>query len=115
MKIILKGTGMALTPALKAYVESKMSHLDKLGLDIQLARVELEVLKDKKTKKPFRAEANLDLGKRVLRAESAEADMYAAIDTLIPKLNSQMEKIKLKNTSKTRKLARRFKKNSLEI
>lgn len=115
MRITLKGTNLSLSPALKSYVESKLGHLDKLGLEIQLARVELEVLKDKKTKRPFRVEANLDAGKLMFRAESVETDMYAAIDTLIPKLSSQMEKTKLRGASKARKLAQRFKKTLKNI
>ena len=115
MQITLKGTNLSLTPSLKAYAKNKLEHLDKLGLKVQIARVELEVLTDKKTKNPFRAEVNLDVGKQVFRAESQESDMYAAIDTLIPKLYSQMEKSKLKNVSKARRLERRLKRFSAKI
>lgn len=109
MKIVIKGTRLALTPALQAYVKSKLAHLDKLGVRVQLGRVELEATTDKNTKAIFRAEVNLDAGKRLYRAETEDADMYAAIDLLVPKLVAQIEKVKLKKISADRKRARRFK------
>ncbi|MCL5435736.1 MAG: HPF/RaiA family ribosome-associated protein, partial [Patescibacteria group bacterium] len=57
----------------------------------------------------FRAEVNLDAGKRVYRAEIEDADMYAAIDLLVPRLVIQLEKGKLKKVAKARRQARSFK------
>lgn len=107
MKIVIKGTNLELTQALKNYVEEKISHLEHYWDGILEARVELEASAHHQ-KGFFRCEVNLDVPqKHVLRAESTKSDMYAAIDTVVPKLREEIEKIKAQTRSQDRN-ARRF-------
>lgn len=107
MKILIKGTNLDLTQALKDYVNEKVGRIEHYFQDILEARVELEHPRHHE-KGFFRCEINLDIAGHplVIRAESTEADLYAAIDTTVPKLREQLEKLKGKKRSKDRKLAR---------
>src|SRR3989344_9658170 len=109
MKILIEGTNLELTDALKSYVEGKVGHLEHFWDEILEARVELERSTHHQTGF-FRCAVNLDVPqKHVLRAENTEVDLYAAIDTVIPKLREEIEKIKGKQRSQDRELRRYMK------
>ena len=109
MKIVIKGTNLELTEALKNYATEKVSHLEHYWDEILEARIELEA-STHHLKGFFRCEVNLDVPQKyVLRAEATETDMYAAIDAVVPKLREEMEKMKGKQRDKDRKLRRYFK------
>lgn len=109
MRIIFKTTNTTLTPSIKSYAEKKFLPLGKHIAEGALVRVELELLKDHKEKNKFRAEANIDAPHHVFRAESREKDLYAAIDTLVPKLVSQSHKFSDRITSVLKKKSRELK------
>ena len=93
MKIVIKGTNLELTEALKNYATEKVSHLEHYWDEILEARIELEA-STHHLKGFFRCEVNLDVPQKyVLRAEATETDMYAAIDAVVPKLREEMEKM----------------------
>lgn len=106
MQIVIKTTGTTLTPALRKYTEEKFSRLEKIFNKLTIVRIELEFMHDYREKEKFRAEATIDAPHHVFRAESQEFDLYAAIDTLIPKLVTQIEKFKDKKLAKFKRAAR---------
>lgn len=109
MKILIKGTNLELTDALKSYVEEKIGRLEHYTEEILEARVELERSTHHQSGF-FRCEVNLDVPQKlVMRAEGTEPDLYAAIDNVIPKLREQIEKFKGQQRSKDRKLRRYLK------
>lgn len=109
MKIIIKGTNLELTEALKSYVEEKIGHLEHYIDEILEARVELERSTHHQSGF-FRCEVNLDVPpKQLFRAESTGPDLYAAIDEVIPKLREQIEKFKGHQRVKDRKFRRYLK------
>lgn len=110
MKILIRGTNLDLTDALKSYVEEKIGNLDKFFVgEILEARVELEKSTHHQTGF-FRCEVNLDVPQRaVLRAETTLPDLYAAIDETVPKLHEQIEKLKTQQRQKDRKFRRYLK------
>lgn len=109
MKIIIKGTNLELTVALKNYVQEKVGHLEHYWGEIYEARVELGRSTHHQSGF-FRCEVNLDVPQKlVLRAESTEPDLYAAIDMVIPKLKEQIEKFKGHQRARDRKLKRYLK------
>ena len=109
MKILIKGTHLELTDALRSYVNEKVGNLEHYWDEILEARVELERSTHHQTGF-FRCEVNLDVPqKHLLRAESTETDLYAAIDTVIPKLREEIEKIKGKQRTTDRQLRRYMK------
>lgn len=110
MNINIKGTNLDLTDPIKQYVNDKVSSLDKYIDDILTARVELERDAHHQKGDVYRCEVNLEVPQsHLLRADSTEEDLYAAIDTVIPKLVSQIKKYKEKHHQVDRRVTRYLK------
>ena len=96
MNLTISGHHLELTPAIREYVENKleriMRHFDHV-IDIAVI---LGVEKPSEKDKRQRAEVNLRLRGNVIHVESFAEDLYAAIDTLIDKLDRQVLKYKAK-------------------
>src|SRR5205085_2263056 len=109
MEIIIKGTNMELTEPIKAYVNEKIGNLEHYTNEIMQARVDIG-LPSHHHANSFRCEVNLDMpGMEVMRAESTEADLYAAIDLVIPKLREQIERHKGRKHGQDRRMRRYLK------
>ncbi len=109
MKIIIKGTNLEQTEALKSYVNEKIGRLEHYSYEIMEARVELETSAHHQ-KGFFRCEVNLDLPHmNVIRAEATDADLYAAIDLVVPKLRVELERHKGRTHGEDRRLKRYMK------
>jgi ribosomal subunit interface protein len=100
MKINIKTTQLDITPSLKEYIEEKIGALDKLieRYDAE-GGVEIWIEVGRTTKHHqkgdvFRAEADLRLPHKVLRAEDEDADIRVAIDRIRDKLKREIEKYK---------------------
>jgi putative sigma-54 modulation protein len=96
MNLTISGHHLDLTPAIRDYVESKleriMRHFDHV-IDIAVI---LGVEKPSEKERRQRAEVNLRLRGNTIHVESFAEDLYAAIDTLIDKLDRQVLKYKAK-------------------
>lgn len=109
MNIQIKGTNLELTDALKQYVNEKIGHLEHYSQEILGARVELETSTHHQ-KGFFRCEVNLDLPHmQVMRAEMIDADLYAAIDLVVPKLKVELERHQGRHHGQDRSLMRYMK------
>lgn len=93
MQINLTGHHMDITTALRAYVENKFERLQRHFDNMTNIHVILTVEKDRQ-----KAEATIHVNRGNIFADSEHADMYAAIDTLIDKLDRQVKKHKEKLT-----------------
>ena len=93
MHIDLTGHHMDVTPALKDYVTEKMSRLERHFDHVTNPHVVLSV-----EKLQHKAEATIQFNGNKVFADSIEADMYAAIDALVDKLDRQVKKHKEKHT-----------------
>ncbi|MGD2168244.1 MAG: ribosome-associated translation inhibitor RaiA [Gammaproteobacteria bacterium] len=93
MDVTVAGHHVDVTDSLREYVESKMARLERhsdLMTDIHcILTVE---------KLEHRAEATIHLSGGTIHADSVEENMYAAVDTLIDKLDRQVKKHKEKMT-----------------
>jgi len=100
MKISIKATNLDSTPALKEYVEDKIGALGKFikRWDLEGAvEIWLEVGRTTKHHNKgdvFRAEADLRLPGKILRAEEQDSDVRVAIDRVRDKLKREIEKYK---------------------
>ncbi|UCZ52663.1 ribosome-associated translation inhibitor RaiA [Bacillus shivajii] len=99
MNFNIRGENLEITPALKDYVEKKVGKLEKyfdepLKSDVH---VKMSVLNTDQ-----KVEITIPMPKLVLRAEEKHADMYAAIDLVIEKLERQIRKHKTKVNRKFR-------------
>lgn len=94
MNLTISGHHLELTPSIRAYAESKLARVTKRFdqvIDIHaIFSVGASVEKEKRHK----AEINLRLKGKDLHAESIAKDLYAAIDTVIDKLDRQVIKYK---------------------
>lgn len=91
MQINLTGHHVEITPALRNYVDSKMSRLERHFDNVTDIHVVLTV-----EKLQHKAEATMHVAGGKLFADAVEEDMYAAIDQLVDKLDRQVKKVKEK-------------------
>lgn len=109
MKISIKATRVDLTPSLKTYIVTKLGSLAKFvkGFDA-MGEAEMWVEVGRTTrhhyKGPvFRAEADIRLPKKILRAEATDRDIRAAIDKLKVKLQLEIAKYKTRFSPRERR------------
>lgn len=108
MKINLdiKTTNIDMTPAIRSYLEKRVSKLEKfIGDDVSTyAQVEIgTITSGHHSGDIFRAEINLRTGGQRFRAESKRNDLYAAIDVARDEMVRNLKSYK----SKQRTLFRR--------
>jgi putative sigma-54 modulation protein len=112
MPIQLKTTNIEMTDAINEYINDKISQLerhydhDPINIDIELERET-----GHHSGLIYRCEINVDMPheKKVLRAASREIDLYAAIDTCIPKMKDQLEEERQKRDTLIKKGGRELK------
>ena len=92
MNIDITGHQIQVTEALKNYIHEKFARLERHFDRVMDVHVVLEVEKLNQ-----KAEATLQINGGALFAEDTQADMYAAIDGLIDKLDRQLVKHKEKH------------------
>ena len=91
MNLNLTGVHLDITPAIRAYVGSKLERLTRHFDHVIDVNVILSV--DKLRQK---VEANVHVRGKEIHAEAIEPDMYVAIDALADKLDRQVLKYKEK-------------------
>ena len=91
MNLNLTGVHLDITPAIRAYVESKLERVNRHFDHVIDVNVVLSV--DKLRQK---IEANVHVRGKEIHAEATEPDMYAAIDAIADKLDRQVLKAKEK-------------------
>ncbi len=100
MNIHIKATDLDLTPSLKAYVDLKLGALKKYVKKFEAkSEVEMRLELARTTRhhrkgNVFKAEANILLPKKMLRAEDTNSDIRVAIDRLRDTLKTEIEKYK---------------------
>lgn len=94
MDVTVAGHHVDLTDSLREYVESKMARLERHSDQMTDIHCILTV-----EKLEHRAEATIHLNGGTIHADSVEQNMYAAVDTLIDKLDRQVKKHKEKLTN----------------
>lgn len=93
MQINLTGHHIEVTPPLREYVNSKIERLERHFDHVTNIHVVLSVEKLR-----HKAEATVHVSGGNLFADATQEDMYAAIDSLIDKLDRQVKKHKEKMT-----------------
>jgi putative sigma-54 modulation protein len=94
MQIELTGNHVEITPALRQYVESKFERIERhfdnlIGIHVVLS---VEKLRHK-------AEATVQAGRATVFADAVDEDMYAAVDSMLDKIDRQVKKHKEKITA----------------
>lgn len=100
MKTNIKATNLDLTPSLTVYIEEKLGGLSRYIKRFDeggVAEIWLEVGRTTRHHHKgnvFRAEGDIRLPRKILRAEANGADIRTAIDALRDKLHLEIEKYK---------------------
>lgn len=106
MKIKIYGKNVTVTPAIEEKIQKKLNHLEKYFLidEDVVANVLIRVYPTQQ-----KIEITIPTKHAVLRAEVTHADLYAAIDLAIDKLEDQIRRQKTRLTKKNKeKLAMAF-------
>lgn len=113
MKTDIKVTGFDLTPAISDYVAEKMVQIDKFidpSDESAMAQVEIgKTTAHHKQGDVFRAEINIRLSGRTVRAVEELDDLYAALDKVKDDLVRQITSGSAKKQTLLRRGARKFK------
>lgn len=91
MQLNITGHHIEVTDSLKAYVSEKIERLEKHFDHVNNVHVILSVEKLRQ-----KSEATVHVNGASLFADSTEEDMYAAIDSMVDKLDRQIKKHKEK-------------------
>ncbi len=102
MNLTISGHHLEITPAIRSHVESKLDRMKRnfegvIDITVLLA---VDNISDKEKRQ--RAEIRMNLSGKTLHAESTGQDIYAAIDTLMDKVDRQLVKAKEKIRNHTR-------------
>lgn len=104
MKCNIRGEKIIVTDAIKDYIETKMSKLDKYFKEMDVNANILIKLKGKKDA----IEVTIPYDKYILRSEEIHDDLYAAIDLVTDKLERQIRKNKTKLKKQTKSNEMKF-------
>lgn len=113
MKINLKTTNFGLTPSIRNYLEQKLNSLDKFLPSDESIFADVELAKTTRRSQKgdiFRAEFNLTMPGRLVRAVAEEWDLRVAIDRARDELQNEIKIGKEKRISFYKKGARMLKK-----
>jgi putative sigma-54 modulation protein len=108
MRHNIKTKDITLTPSLSEYLEKKLSHLDKFiipeEMESVMCYVELgKTTKHHKTGDVFRAEYNIHINGKTLRAVKEGFDLNAAIDLASDEMENELRSYKTKKVSLLRR------------
>lgn len=89
MNLKMTGHHVEITPAIRDYASTKLARINRHADHVIDISMVLSVEKQRQ-----KAEANIHLSGKDIFAECEDADMYAAIDLLVDKLDRQIIKHK---------------------
>jgi putative sigma-54 modulation protein len=96
MNINFKARNMEISGALKEYAEKRLSKFDKL-IRVEDATVSMTMVKDR-----YRLEVTIPYNGMIIRGEEEGYDLYASIDNVTAKLESQIHKYRRRLIKKGR-------------
>ncbi len=96
MNLTISGHHLEVTPALRSYVTNKLDRISRHFDQVVDIKVLLSIEKQREKELRQRAECNIHVKGGDLFAESSHADLYAAVDELVDKLDRQVYRHKTK-------------------
>ena len=97
MQVTVTGRHYEVTPALRSYVDARLSRLDRYKDKIQSAHVILSAEKHR-----YGAEIVLHTEGKELTSSEISEDMYSAIDAVSDKIEKQLRRLKRRRTAARR-------------
>lgn len=102
MKINIKATNTTLTDSIRRNVESKLSVIENFARPEDVIHVELA--EDKKHQSGNFFRVDIQISPHGIYADARGNDFYEALDLAVPKIQTQLSKIKDKKISLRRRL-----------
>ena len=90
MNLTISGHHLEVTPSLRSYVTSKLDRIVRHFDQVVDVKVLLTIEKQKEKEGRQKAECNIHVKGTDMFAESSHADLYAAVDELVDKLDRQV-------------------------
>lgn len=90
----LIGRNLEITDAIRDYVEKKLARLDRYQDGELMAKVVLSLAGSPHVERQARAEIQVDLPGGLVRVEEEDADLYAAIDRAVDRLETQVKRFR---------------------
>jgi len=90
MNLTISGHHLEVTPALRTYVTGKLDRITRHFDQVVDVKVLLSIENQTEKERRQKAECNIHVKGSDMFAESAHADMYAAVDELVDKLDRQV-------------------------
>lgn len=116
MRITIRQKNLEITPALQEYIDEKIVRpIGKLlsgaeESDLPILDIEVErTTKHHRKGDVYRAEANLTLGAKLIRAEAEDVDIRAACDAVHDELAREIKTFKEKHATLQKRSARKAK------
>lgn len=97
MNIVIKSKNVDVPDRLREYIEKKINRLDRYLPTIDEARIDLSVASAKSAADRQVVQLTLRANGTILRAEDRSADMQASIDTVLDKIERQIDRFKGKH------------------
>ncbi len=97
MNIVIRTRNIDVPDRLREYIEKKVTRLDRYLPNIDEARVDLAKSSAKAADDRQVVQLTLHVGGSLLRAEDRSADMQTSIDTVLEKIQRQIERFKGKH------------------
>ena len=101
MNVQVRGRNIQVTPALKDYVEKRLSKLDKFVDNYNFGEAQVTM---KVERESHRVEVTIPVNGMILRGEETTGDMYSSIDLVVEKLEKQVNRYKGKLSKRGRTL-----------
>ncbi len=90
MNLTISGHHLEVTPSLRNYVTTKLDRITRHFDQLVDVKVRLTVENQKEKERRQRAECNIHVKGNDMFAQSANEDLYAAVDELMDKLDRQV-------------------------
>ncbi len=103
MQLIITGKNMEVSDWLETYVRKKIGKLDRYLSDPAEAQIELSEESTKNAQQRQVVQVTIFKNGTIMRGEERAADMSAAIDSVVDKLERQIKRYKEKGAAKKRR------------
>ena len=108
MNLTISGHHLEVTPALRTYVEGKLDRITRHFDQVVDVKVLLSIENQREKEGRQKAECNIHVKGSDMFAESSHADLYAAVDELVDKLDRQVGRYKTKRQDHHAEPAKRY-------
>jgi putative sigma-54 modulation protein len=102
MELLVRGTDVTITPALRSYATTRISKLDRFVEHLVEAKLEIKRVHRRTGSNLIVAQLTIQSGRDLLRAEESDEDAQKAINLAADKMETQVRKVNERRTARKR-------------